>query len=676
MVRILVYLFLFVQLAVGALVVTHMADVGPQACATLLNRAVRFNEADGGLLYFCNVKNQPALGSMAHCIIDNFDSPIYLELFIKGCKGLNEDQVHGAYVNASGRMLNASTLTGMPLVFEPVQLAPAAVLMEFSSERNNALTNNWSVYYGVILTAYWFVILAIAAINHWTYYLFPNFIKSLHGPVFNWFRNHFVLAPTGRKAHSVPKKLVVEWLVPLRFETVTVLGWAVLAAIFASTNTLPNPGFALSTSVNRCAFLALWGMPVMILFAGRNNILQVMTGWPYARFLTIHRWMARLVVALLFIHGVGESVTAINLDYYLPTVQATDVIFGILAVTAGSLMLFQSLKYFRSKHYEIFLLVHIVLGVLFIVGGWKHTTAQGVPQFHYAAVVIWVFDRVVRLIRLVAFGVRMADIELINGETLKVTVSRPGWWKPYPGSHAFIHFVKPVHFWQSHPFSFVDSIVGEDTITFYMKVKEGITRSICDDLINAPNNKGKCKVVIEGPYGSPVPVHKFDNAVFLAGGNGMPGIFQDVLELSRKHIETKQVSKLFWVIRDIKSAQWFMDELVALENSAVDVVIYVTSMNSKDSINDGVGEKKNFREYGDMSERMSITQKLSHVEFRLGRPNIRELVLAEAAQTNKSIAFTTCSHPGMVDDVRAAVRECLSVDQSKRIELFEINQSW
>ena len=58
----------------------------------------------------------------------------------------------------------------------------------------------------------------------------------------------------------------------------------------------------------------------------------------------------------------------------------------------------------------------------------------------WAAIAVWVFDRAVRLGRIFFFGVRKATVSIKGGETLKIEVPKPKYWKSIAGGHAFIQF--------------------------------------------------------------------------------------------------------------------------------------------------------------------------------------------------------------------------------------------
>ncbi|KAK6457614.1 ferric reductase NAD binding domain-containing protein [Scheffersomyces xylosifermentans] len=363
-------------------------------------------------------------------------------------------------------------------------------------------------------------------------------------------------------------------------------------------------------------------------------------------------------------------------------------------------------------NYEVFILMHIILSVIFLVATWKHTSSSdlGSPGFLYCCFAVWGFDRLIRLIRLATFGVQKATVELRADETLRVTINRPSYWIPHPGAHAFIHFLKPTYFWQSHPFTLVDSILEPNTITFYMKVKGGITHGLYKHLNECQGKQDKFNVLVEGPYSQRLPLRKFDKIVFLAGGTGIPGLYYESFDLSRAAKSENKTIKLYWVIRHFKSIDWFYEELLKLKETGIKVIIYITNpqedmesasasmtgrefkeMNNSSSDNEkNPFQDVNLEEHKETSNNFkppsiqsnnymfftTIINNLNFVEFRYGRPDISEIVQRETVESSKSIAFATCAHPSIVDHARVAVAEELKRDFTKRIELFEEIQGW
>lgn len=59
---------------------------------------------------------------------------------------------------------------------------------------------------------------------------------------------------------------------------------------------------------NRTGTLSLVNMSIAILFAGRNNLLIVMTGWNQKVFLTLHRWAARVATLQAVVHSIAYTI--------------------------------------------------------------------------------------------------------------------------------------------------------------------------------------------------------------------------------------------------------------------------------------------------------------------------------------------------------------------------------
>ncbi|KAF6066636.1 Ferric reductase NAD binding domain family protein [Candida albicans] len=376
-------------------------------------------------------------------------------------------------------------------------------------------------------------------------------------------------------------------------------------------------------------------------------------------------------VSLFVIHAAAFSY--LFGDNYNLVMSETNFIWAVVAIVCGGIIMFQALLYFRRKWYEVFLVAHIVLAIFWTVGLWYHVQYRG-------------------LARLFAFGFPQADITLIADETLKVQVQKPKYWKSVPGGHAFIHFLDTKYFWQSHPFTFIEEESG--SIIFFCKVKDGITRSLYNRLLSSPGKSTKVRVTVEGPYGEPTPARYADSAVFLAGGNGIPGIYSEVVDAAQGSStgEKKNKFKLVWVVREWKSLFWFYQELVNLKDLDIDTTIYVTRPESqailsgdihekpkkdgvKVSVNkvDGEEEEEDSESDGMID---NIKSELDHIQFHEGRPNIEFLVDRFVEQSNGSIAFVACAHHSMVDEIRYYCAHKIDNPEKKRVDFYEQVQVW
>lgn len=690
----------------GGELVYHKADIAVLVCESVIeDNVLYFKKTD--LIGFCNVDNQQALGTMAHCL-HKIPQKGSVLAFVKSCSefGLTEKDVKDAYSNATKYLTDVSNDPNFNLTelyYRPVYLTQTSIDDGYRSGLGRFYNYNYATWFGVALISYWFVVMIIAGICNYTYFLFPGFVKGLKGSVSNTFRKYISLPALGRKSHAEHKSFlkIFQWMVPTRLESILIFIWIILALAFnvcKYNHDSPNLFWVKESAeigrkiADRTGIMSLFLIPPLILFAGRNNFMQWVSGWPYSRFIAIHRWVSRTVFLLVMVHAVGMTYNAKGISaekYYIRNAEEY-VRWGYVSLVAGSIMCFHSLLVFRKKNYELFVFAHIIFAALFVIGAWRHVDEKGYGKFMYAAVAVWVFDRVVRIGRLAAFGIQVANVELKANETLKVSVPRPAYWKPFPGCHAFIHFLRPTCFWQSHPFTIVDSVVEQNTITFYLKVKGGVTHGLYQYLAKQPDHKVQMKVMVEGPYGQRIPVDKFDTASFLVSGNGVPGMYYEAMDLARRSVDRQRV-RFYWVIRHYKSIEWFYEELQKFEGTIVEPVIYVTQAaaglacpigESSDASSSNKSVDENDEKDEKDSEANEITDdhvaalkaRLPFVEFRAGRPSVQDLVHHEIDEANGSIAFVTCAHGSMCDDIRRTVAHSLTT--SKRVELFEQVQNW
>jgi len=117
----------------------------------------------------------------------------------------------------------------------------------------------------------------------------------------------------------------------------------------------------------------------------------------------------------------------------------------------------------RIKFYEFFLLTHIALVILALIGCWYHLVphfgyAFGYQVWLYIAFAFWSADRFARVVRILYYnrlGRSTATVEAIPGcDIMQVTVFQRVAWGG-PGQHSFLYLPGLGRFWESHPFSIV-----------------------------------------------------------------------------------------------------------------------------------------------------------------------------------------------------------------------------
>lgn len=58
---------------------------------------------------------------------------------------------------------------------------------------------------------------------------------------------------------------------------------------------------------DRTGIIAVANLPILWLFAGRNNVFLWLTGWDFATFNSFHRWVSRVVTVQVIIHSIGYT---------------------------------------------------------------------------------------------------------------------------------------------------------------------------------------------------------------------------------------------------------------------------------------------------------------------------------------------------------------------------------
>mgnify|MGYP001030045225 FL=1 len=674
----------------------------------------------GGHNYDCYCNSNPAFATIMDCFINGYNNDsVIINEFAQTCNMTFESMFIKYYLtlNFNSTLLRnlslakrwGNTLTEDDLVKTPIlyNYTNGSFAVYKDVYKLYYLNTNRSITYGGILLAYWAVILVLAIIVNLVLKMYLGcMINAFIGKVVNVYRKHIGLTATFSKSKSKEVSIMGWFLlgtIPSRLESIILGGFFVVTIAVCAVNIhhIPNnpkePIMAeelCDLIATRTGIVTLYLVPLLVLFAGRNNFMQWLTGWKFSTYMMYHRWISRVCLALVFIHGVTYTVVDKLNGTYATNMKTNNVIWGIVACVCGGFITFFGMLIFRRNYYEFFYIFHLLLVVFFIVGGVRHVVGLGYANYLWASIAVWVFDRVLRLFKLASFGVKTAHIALLANETIKVTIPKPKRWRQKPGGHAFVHFLTPSTFWQSHPFSFVLGGNDDEEIMFYIKVKDGITKTLYNRLSQCPGKISTIPVMVEGPYGGNSPGQRCRHLVYVAGGNGIPGLYSECIDVDRRAPENKTI-KLVWVVRNWKSVTWFADELKRLESTRVQAMVFVTRPDDLSGFDSSSNkalkqpyqyEKESVEKIETKSVDLSIyshpnsivenlRQELSHVEFIEGKPSMDAMVQYETEKADMSLAFITCGHPMMVDELRVAVKKNLD-NTPHRVDFFEQLQGW
>ncbi|OAA67526.1 ferric-chelate reductase [Cordyceps fumosorosea ARSEF 2679] len=353
---------------------------------------------------------------------------------------------------------------------------------------------------------------------------------------------------------------------------------------------------------NRLGMLSFANLPLLILFAGRNNVLLWLTNWPRTTFLMMHRWIAVICV----LEGVLHSFLffyAYSVSWYAMTMSVLVTqgywLWGATGVIGLLVLVVTGVQPIRRRAYELFVVIHIVVTMLVIAGCYQHVVLRfgrqrGFETWMYVAISVWGFDRAVRLARACRRGVRKAYISPVDADYMRVDI--PG---VSARGHVYLHFptISGWRVWESHPFSVAGSSCDNTNKSGYgMDLDKAIWPPAGDALSTPthmatsswapPSSTARRKtgvtlfikkqrgltaklgafhtgdvgipVLMEGSYNEEVtflqdnhvqPTPEYQNMICFAGGVGITGVLPFLDKFGG--LTSRGSKRLFWTVRSM-----------------------------------------------------------------------------------------------------------------------------
>ena len=372
----------------------------------------------------------------------------------------------------------------------------------------------------------------------------------------------------------------------------------------------------------RTGFVSIAQLPLIVLLAGKENIIGWFTGFGHERLNWLHRWTARTLWLSATLHLGFWFRNWARYDY-IKQKLATDPITqrGFAAWCILTFVVVTSMAPVRRINYEIFVISHLITFAGFIAAIWLHAPDE-VKIWVWLPIGFFTFDRLLRAGRLLylnltpfQFWTRKVDEIWVNSATFsplrggvtRITINKPAFvWNP--GQHIFLscHSVVPL---QSHPFT-IASLASDKKLELLVKAQQGGTKGFLNHAItngelpttqrDPANSKSVC---IEGPYGRMRALGQFDSVIFFAGSTGatftvphMRHLVQSwqstdsfcYLSTRGKQALTRRI-RFVWVVKSREQLDWFKDQLEQVVEMAmscrtsrrkdekqVDISVYVT----------------------------------------------------------------------------------------------------
>jgi hypothetical protein len=435
---------------------------------------------------------------------------------------------------------------------------------------------------------------------------------------------------------------------------------------------------------NRAGVLSFANLPLLILYSGRNNVLLWLTNWSHATFLLLHRWVALICMIQACLHSVMWL--HIHVAYYQDHSEVAVIPYwywGIIGTVALALMVPLSILPLRQKFYELFHAAHIVLAILAIVGCWYHIIYRYERQWGYenwvlAAIAVWVFEWLLRAVRIARNGVKRGYVTKVDDEYLRIDIP-----DLECRGHAYIYFPSlSWRLWESHPFSIAgpttsltESIPQSAVVDSYSdkahasNTKEAqVSLSASSSGLDATTNPGSgislfiriCQgttsyiascagsangipLLIESSYGGESklypdgghvsPSADFPNLIVIAGGVGITGVLPTISSIQSLY-RSLGSRKLYWGVRE---------QAQGLVQSVENMVVTSTDGEITDVVHRGIG--KHDTRWGDVDVQISIGDRF----------NLRTVIDGDISAGRGGTTVLVCGPAGMADEVRDIV---------------------
>ncbi|KAI0720245.1 hypothetical protein C8T65DRAFT_692861 [Cerioporus squamosus] len=382
---------------------------------------------------------------------------------------------------------------------------------------------------------------------------------------------------------------------------------------------------------DRAAHLASCQLPLIVALAGKNNIISWLTGIGHEKLNVLHRAAARTCLILLWMHALSRAISGLSEKFDFSHAWMRWGATGLVAFTLATIL---SARFIRNAFFEFFLLTHILLVGIFIIGGYLHAREVEFGDYFWPALVVWAFDRVLRTTRLVwnnrgkggTHEHGSAIVELVSSDTIRMTLRRKMNW--LPGQHAYVILptVSDIPT-EAHPFTIASipkALDGSDgtsekDVVFLIRGRSGFTGRLRE----YASRNGICRVpaFIDGPYGCPPDLYWFHD-VYLGGSNARAG--------------TSKVRRVVfvWAVRNSDHLRWIsktLSEAIAAAQSTslvVDPAVYITGPTcaipeiprAASTTSDGSSTLSEIDE-GDKELPLYSSLKIVH-----GRPSIRRIL--------------------------------------------------
>ncbi|MCJ1308580.1 hypothetical protein MMC25_002233 [Agyrium rufum] len=350
--------------------------------------------------------------------------------------------------------------------------------------------------------------------------------------------------------------------------------------LFYATIAYGSPPLAI-----RAGMIAVAMIPWIVALSMKANFISMITGIGHERLNVLHRWAGYICLLLALIHTIPFYITPVwdqgGLQTFKTYFKGQVYIYGtgIAALAPLGFLCIHSLPFLRSWMYELFVICHVPVSIVFIgMMFWHCHNYLTSWDYLWATVAVWVLSYIVRLFYLNWTNPRRtswligeeAAVTILPENAVKVTVPTQMKWRP--GQYVYLR-MPGISIFENHPFT-IASLCSNDFPSEYgeqyrdmilvFRPFSGFTRKV----VNAATTNGPYhtyRAFLDGPYGGMQrELASFDTVVLFAGGSGITAIVSQLLDLIKRMRDGRAVTKqvhVVWALKRPETMEWFKEEL-------------------------------------------------------------------------------------------------------------------
>lgn len=512
-------------------------------------------------------------------------------------------------------------------------------------------------------------------------------------PTQSWakLKKHGIYAPVFRTRHNREFRLssaINMGTLPTRFQAFLLIGILAMNTALCTTSIaypLPEKD-VLGVIRNRTGTICVVNMIPLFIMAGRNNPLMKLLHVSFDTWNLLHRWLGRIVVLEALAHVLCWMISKVHTQGWAAVqgsiTQSSFIMSGFVAMVCFFFLMLHSPSALRHAFYETFLHMHIAVVMVSLGFLWVHLNDYPQQKYLLASIIIWAFERFLRLAilayRNIGKGGSSAIVEALPGDAMRITIKMARPWTFRPGQHLYL-YLPSVGFWTSHPFTIAWSEVEEEvtdekglvmsrqdvlslqkpTMSLVVRRRTGFTDKLFERVNDSAGGRISVSALAEGPYGTPQSLKSYGTVMMFAGGVGITHHVAFVRQLVSGYTEGMVAARritLVWIIQSPEHLEWirpWMTTILGMDNrrDILRIMLFIT-------------RPRNTKE---------IHSPSSTVQMFPGRPNVDTLVGMEVENQVGAMGVMVCGTGSLSDEVR---RVCRHRQTDSHIDFVEESFSW